>query len=274
MNVKGNKIISEMPEIKDMFIFPSAGDESTCVGAAMSVYADYLRRHGINPKKGITPVDNFYLGPLTMSEQLDELAKEYDFKEKGIQVEKMPSHDSINKWVVDNLVNGEIVARCSGRCEFGARALGNRSIMAMATNPKITDSLNAVIKQRDFWMPFAPSILEEDQHLLLHNPKNLRARWMIQAFDTTLIGSGQLAAAMHRYDKSVRPQTVTVNNGEYYWILDKFKEETGLSGFLNTSFNLHGYPIVKDARIAIETMLNSGLKYLAIDNYALTKNID
>ena len=270
MNVKGNKVISELEEVEDMFIYPSAGDETMCIGAAMDLYADYCVEHGMNPVEEIESVGSLYLGPQSEGWRVEELAKEYRLKEKGIHIEKMDARTTTN-WIVENLARGEIVARCSGRCEFGARALGNRTIMAMATDPRITDPLNAIIKQRDFWMPFAPSILEEDQHELLANPKNLRARWMIQAFDTTPIGTEQLAAAMHRYDKTVRPQTVTKENGQYHDILVGFKEQTGCSGFLNTSFNLHGFPIVKDARIAIETLLNSGLKNLVIENYALTK---
>lgn len=266
MNVKGNKIISELEEIQDMFIFPSAGDETTCIGAAMDLYSSYCLEHGMEPRKEIHPVEDMCLGPRA-GLQYD---LEHSLRQKRIRVEETDPK-TVTNWIVENLAKGEIVARCSGKCEFGARALGNRSIMAMATDPRITDPLNAVIKQRDFWMPFAPSLLEEDQHELIVNPKNLKAKWMIQAFDTTSIGEDQLAAAMHRYDKTVRPQTVTKENGQYYDILSAFKEQIGLSGFLNTSFNLHGFPIVRDAGLAIETMLNSGLKKMVIENWILEK---
>jgi len=265
MNVKGNQVISQLEEIQDMFIFPSAGDESTSIGAAMQVYAQDLFEHGENPKKLIKPIGNLYLGPI------DKSATLMDYKPpEGIEIQEYSSRDIV-EWIAESLAAGDIVARCSGRCEFGARALGNRTIMAKASELEITDPLNASIKHRDFWMPFAPSILEEDQDKLIKNPKRLRAKWMIQAFDTTEEGFKQLKAATHPYDKTARPQTVDESNGGYYRILEMFREKTGFSGFLNTSFNLHGYPIVRDAEVAMDTFINSGLRKMVIGNYAVTK---
>jgi len=265
MNVKGNQVISEREEVRDMFIFPSAGDESTSVGAAMHVYAKDCLEHGENPKEKIEPISNLYLGPM------DQSSFFLDYKPpEGIEIQEHSSRD-VTEIVAESLARGEIVARCSGRCEFGARALGNRSIMAKASDHDITDLLNASIKHRDFWMPFAPSILEEDQGKLIENPKCLKAKWMIQAFNTTEEGYRQLKAATHPYDKTARPQTVDKSNGDYYKILEMFKEKSGFSGLLNTSFNLHGFPIVKDAEIAMDTFLGSGLKKMVVGNYVITK---
>lgn len=269
MNVKGNQVISQLDEVKDMFIFPSSGDESTSIGAAMQVYASYCISHNLNPKEEIEPISNLDLGPMDRSWEILDLVNN---KENiHINVIELSSRDII-EWAAEKLALGEIVARCTGRCEFGARALGNRTIMARAQQLEITDELNSSIKHRDFWMPFAPSILKEDQHKVIKNPKNLPGRWMIQAFDTTEEGYDQLKAATHPYDKTARPQLVDESNGEYYKILEMFREKSRFSGFLNTSFNLHGFPIVKDAKIALDTFLNSGLKNMIIGNYAIYKN--
>lgn len=266
MNVKGNQVISQMDEVEDMFIFPSSGDESTSIGAAMQVYASYCIWHDLNPIEEIQPIDNMYLGPEDQSWDLETICRDIG----EVEIHELSKRE-ITDWIAEEVANGRVVARCTGRCEFGARALGNRTIMARAENLEITEELNASIKHRDFWMPFAPSILEEDQDKLLKNPKRLHARWMIQAFDTTEEGYRQLKAATHPYDKTARPQMVNPGTEEYYNILAVFKEKTNLSGLLNTSFNLHGYPIVKDARVAIDTFLNSGLKRMAIGNYAVYK---
>jgi len=268
MNVKGNQVISELDEVEDMFIFPSSGDESTSIGAAMQLYAQDCLAHGENPIEKIEPIGNLYLGPL--DDEVNLWRHERTLEDAGVNFYKTSPRD-ITNWAAESLAAGNVVARCSGRCEFGARALGNRTIMAPAHTLEITDVLNSSIKHRDFWMPFAPSIIEEDQGKLVNNPKRLRAKWMIQAFNTTEEGYKQLKAATHPYDKTARPQTVDPSNGGYYEILEAFREKTGASGFLNTSFNLHGFPIVKDASIAIDTFLNSGLNKMIIGNWVLEK---
>ena len=602
MNVKGNQVISKLEEVEDMWIFPSSGDESTSIGAAMELFARECRSHGVDPKREIQPIDNLYLGPVEESWQIHER----NLNDQGIEIQELSSRDSI-RWIVESLSKGDIVARCSGNGEFGARALGNRTIMAPAHNLEIINPLNASIKHRcyddetelltlggwrffkdltgeetaatrnpetdeleyqkitdyiveeyegdlcvfetkrislhvtpahgawvrkrggkhfefeyaenltqrhshlkggakwrgreqeyftlpstliynkpvppvkipmdlwleffgywvtdghthndeeghyitaisqkkgtkkyeviesclekmsfhitpshnhatnvtairicnkqlydymsqfgkagdkyiprdlltlstrqlkilfsamivgdgdprgkgyrfrsksrqlsddmqeislklgyspntsreggqgfseekihhvrittspiayvrdknisrrpycgkvycvtvpkhhllyirrrgkvaisgnSFWMPFAPSILEEYAGLLIENPKRLKAKWMIQAFDTTEMGYKQLKAATHPYDKTARPQTVDSSNGDYYDILKGYHEATGNMGFLNTSFNLHGYPIVSNAEIGIDTFLKSGLKKMVIGNCALWK---
>jgi carbamoyltransferase len=129
--------------------------------------------------------------------------------------------------------------------------------------------INSAIKQRDFWMPFAPTILEEriDDYLV-----NARAApYMILAFDTTE-KRDEIIAAIHPYDYTCRPQTLNDSwNLGYRKVLETFEECAGVGGLLNTSFNLHGYPIVCTPEQALWTFERSELDALAIGNYLIKR---
>jgi carbamoyltransferase len=188
-------------------------------------------------------------------------------KKEGLE-NKAEKYDGIEEVVGELLAKGEIVARFNGRVEWGPRALGNRSILADPRDFRVVRKLNSAIKQRDFWMPFAPTILEERMHEYLVNARP--ARYMILAFDTTE-KRDEIIAAIHPQDFTARPQTLNEWNPSYRKILKTFEKITGVGAILNTSFNLHGYPIVGTPELAIWTFKNSGLKYLAIGNYLIKK---
>ena len=169
------------------------------------------------------------------------------------------------------VAEGEIVAICRGRTEFGARALGNRSIVADPSNPENVRTINDMIKKRDFWMPFAPSILDQNESDYIVNPKRITAPYMIITFDTT-DRRNELVAALHPYDMTTRPQVVYEDwNPHYYSIIREFKNKTNIGGVLNTSFNLHGYPIVNSPEDAMFVLEESGLKHLLLDGYIVSK---
>ena len=267
MNVKANMLIAAMDEIEDLFITPSAGDESTSIGAAMKIYADYCFEHGMNPMKEIKPFGPLYLGPDADPSLIDDALKNQETENWQVWEER-----NVEKFVAELLAENKIVARCSGRCEFGARALGNRTIMANAQDPDNITELNARIKHRDFWMPFTPSVMYEERKRLVNNPKDIRAPYMILAFNSLPDGQRELKAAMHPYDLTIRPQQVEKEWNPGYWeTLRQWHRASGCGGFLNTSFNLHGYPIVKDSEFAVHTMKYSGLEYLVVDNYVVQK---
>ena len=170
----------------------------------------------------------------------------------------------------DLILKGEIVARARGPMEFGARALGNRSILCDATDLRNVGTINRVIKSRDFWMPFAPVVMESRADELLKRPTY--APYMTMAFDTTFAGRECLRAAMHQADFTVRPQILRWDwNRDYNSILSAFEAETGHGGMLNTSFNLHGFPIVRGAKDALHVFLDSGLKHMVLGDYLVSK---
>lgn len=258
MNVKLNKIIGELPEVKDMFVFPSCGDESNVYGAA---YRHYYETTGKLPK----PLGHFYGGADVSGD--DEVVRAIEALEAEVSYERF---DDINTEVAKLIGAGNVVARCSGRMEFGARALGNRSILADPAHPELVREINQAIKNRDFWMPFSASMTNSDKYL--QNPKGFAAPYMILLFDTKDEEHQNIIAGTHQYDETCRPQVVyKEHNAEYFDLIEKVGKETGTTAVLNTSFNLHGYPIVYTAEDALFVLQNSGLKYLVLGNYLVTK---
>ena len=164
------------------------------------------------------------------------------------------------------------MAHFDGREEFGARALGNRSILADPSRPGIVKPLNQAIKCRDFWMPFAASVISESEETYINNPKRFAAPYMILTFDSR--HTEEIRAACHPEDRTVRPQVVYRQwNPRYYRILELFQQKTGRGALLNTSFNIHGEPIVSSPVDAVDVFKRSGLSYLAIGPYLISKAI-
>ena len=129
-----------------------------------------------------------------------------------------------------------------------------------------------VFSGNSFWMPFTPSMLYEDANKYIVNPHSIYAPYMITCFDSTDEGKRKIPAAMHRFDYTVRPHMVKKDwNPEYHRLISHFRDLTGVSAVLNTSFNLHGYPIVLDAERALWVMRNSNLKYLIIGDNMVVK---
>ncbi|MBE9595136.1 MAG: hypothetical protein IMF19_16850, partial [Proteobacteria bacterium] len=267
MNVKANKHIVEMKGVDDIFVFPSCGDESNSIGAAYWVHAEKCRELGEDVD--IPPLCEIYFGPSFTDEDIEETLSKSKM-DTNFSYEHV---DDIEKRIAELIAQGGIVARCKGRMEFGARALGNRSILADASNYGCVRTINMMVKKRDFWMPFAPVIMKERENDYIINPKKVCAPYMMLSFDTTE-KRDELIAAAHQADLTARPQIIEEYwNPEYYKILKEFERETGSGVLLNTSFNLHGYPVVYGPEEALWVLENSGLEYLALGNYLVTKKI-
>lgn len=264
MNVKMNMALADLPEIEKVSILPSCGDESNPIGAAYYVYLKLCKEQGYKPT--IQPIKDLYLGP-----DYDEEVEEYIRKEKLNAKYNIQTADA--RLIAEMLSKGEIIARCAGRMEWGARSLGNRAILANPSDLKYVWQINEQIKMRDFWMPFAPTILKEREHDYIENSKNIEAPYMIMAFRSTPLSRKELRAAMHQADFTLRPQMLQEDwNPEYYSIIKEFENLTGIGGVLNTSFNLHGKPIVASPQDAVkETFENSGLKHLLLGKYLISK---
>ena len=128
-----------------------------------------------------------------------------------------------------------------------------------------------MIKSRDFWMPFASSMLEEGAERYLINPKKISSPYMIITFETTELAH-EIEAGRHPYDHSCRPQVVNkVWNVKFQTMLEEFKKKSGRYGILNTSFNLHGLPIASSPQDAFLVLEESGLHYLAIGDWLIEK---
>mgnify|MGYP001589357385 CR=1 FL=1 len=266
MNVKANQKIAEMPEVKKIFVMPSCGDEANAIGCAIFGYKQLYKNK--NRDYNLKSIYDLYLGPEYSDKDIRKFIEDNKVKQK-YYVKKI---SNINKKIAQLLASGEIVARCSGRSEWGARALGNRSILANPSHPDTIKILNETIKDRDFWMHFTPSILDKFEKKYVVNPKKIFAPYMAITFNSTSLAKEHLPAAMHPYDTTLRPQVVTRDyNSDYYEIIEEFSKLTGIGGILNTSFNLHGEPNVLSPEDALHTVENSSLKYLAMGSYLLEK---
>ena len=262
LNVKANRKILSLDDVDDVFFCPAASDEGLAVGAALKGYFEIALRDGIKPVK--EPLKSNYFGSSFTNDQIKDALKNHDMLDKAQYV------DDIDDEVGELLATSDmVVARFSGRLEWGPRALGNRSILANPSDPRIVRKINNAIKMRDFWMPFGPSILSTRIDDYLVDPIN--SPYMMLAFDTTE-KRDDISAALHPYDFTSRPQTVTPEyNSGYEKVLKSFESKTGIGGVLNTSFNIHGYPIVWDPERALDTLNNSSLDALAIGNYLVRK---
>ena len=264
MNVKANMLIGELDEVESLYVMPSGGDESLALGACLR------RQHQLYPETrvGVGVFDNLYLGG------------EWGVDDETRAMDEMLTDDSIlvsrpadmDAEVARLLARGDVVARSRGRMEWGARSLGNRSILASADDYRVVEKINNMIKQRDFWMPFAPSIREESAPRYYDDPKGIRPEYMTFAFRTKTETYRDLTAGSHPRDRTIRPQLVTSRaNPRYHALISAFEQQTGRGVVLNTSFNLHGFPVVYTPAQAIDVFLRSGLDHLALEGHLLSK---
>lgn len=260
LNVKANKVLREKEEVDDIFFYPAAGDEGIAVGAALEGYYRFCEREGIEVRR--EKLKDIYYGMVFNNDYIKEVLKRTGWIEKAEYV------DNIGEEVGESVARGEVAAVFNGRAEWGPRALGNRSIVADPRDLRVISKLNFAIKQRDFWMPFTPSILEERAEDYLQDYRF--APYMIEAFDTK-DKADEIIAALHPRDKTARPQIVNSWNPNYERILKTFEGITGVGGILNTSFNLHGYPIVGTPETALWTLEASDLDLLTIGNWVIRK---
>lgn len=260
MNIKINKALVDLDEVKDLFVGPSGGDESLSLGAAYALF------HQLCPETRIQPLEDTYLGP---SYDKNEVKQAIDSDlPSGFDVKVDPGDDL----VASLLAEGNVIARSLGRMEYGARALGNRSILANASDYRMIRKINDKIKRRDFWMPFAPIILKERMNDYVVNPKGIRAPYMTIGFDSTELAQEHLRAGLHPADDTMRPQLLDEkDNPRLYSLIKRYEEKTGMGGLLNTSFNLHGEPICTTPRDSIKTFLDSELDGLLMEGYLILR---
>ena len=266
MNVKANMLIAEESWLGDLFVFPSCGDESNAVGAAYLGYLELCAATGVKPAP--RPFGAAYLGPDVRDAEIEAVIKARNLASRY----KVSEHAAIEEKIAELLVSDGVVARCAGRMEFGARALGNRSILANPSDHRVVDVINRMIKSRDFWMPFAPTVLRERESDYLLNPKSLASPYMMLAFPTNAKRRDEIVAAIHPQDGTARAHILDEAwNPGYYSVIREFERRTGIGAVLNTSFNLHGEPLVCSAEDAVDTFERSGLPHLALGHWLISK---
>ena len=245
-NVKLNQRLAAMPGVRGLWVFPHMGDGGLAVGGVLA----YLRS---DP----TPLDHVYLGPSFQDTQAESV-----LRNAGLAFERP---ESIEMEVARLLAQGLVVARVTGRMEYGPRALGHRSLLVQATDPKTIDWLNAALRRSPF-MPFAPAVLDEEYERSFRSAQNVRdaARFMTVSLDATPEFRRACPAAVH-VDGTARPQRVTERTSPgFARILREYRKITGLPCVINTSFNLHEEPIVCTPADAVSAFLRSRADALAL----------
>jgi carbamoyltransferase len=255
MNIKLNKVIASLEEVKEFYVAPSGGDESLPIGA-------FYKTYGNNQTKSL---QNIYLGTC-FSEQ--EILNEVNKYNNQFQVKMNPSPKEVAKLLADS----NIVARFDDQMEFGARALGNRSILGNPSKIETMKKINSQVKSRDFWMPFTTTILDYREKDYIINEKNILCPFMSIAFESTDLARDHLKSAIHPYDYTVRPQILSKDqNLKYFELIQEFENITGIGAILNTSFNLHGEPVVNNPADALKTFSNSKIDVLLIGNVLIKR---
>lgn len=256
LNVLANMEVANLPEVRRMYVFPASSDRGLCIGNA---YACAAARYG---DCDLQPLKTMSLGL-----EYDAEAVRRSLANSGLIWRES---GSIYRETVDLLVDGKVLGWFQGRSEFGPRALGNRSIIALPTLSGIKDKVNAKIKFREQYRPFAPAILLEDFREIL-NDADAESPFMTRAFDVSRYAD-VFGETIH-VDGTARVQTVDTESNPYFEkLLRELKARTGNSCVLNTSFNLAGEPIVESPIDAIRTFVSSGLDILIMGNFIVMKN--
>lgn len=267
MNVKASMEIAKIPELNDIFVLPTPSDESLAIGAAYVQIHEWCHKNSLDPSLYIKPMKSAYLGPEATADEIEDVISKA--KAAGHDVIYCPDYRS----VAQMLSEGKIIGRCVGRSEFGARALGNRSILADPRRIDVIKVINEKIKSRDFWMPFAPAVLEEYESEYFINPKGIRAPYMTLGFETTERAQSDIIAGLHQADFTARPQIVSKSlNKDYHSLIEAFATITGVGSLLNTSFNIHGKPIVQTPFDAYEVYEQTVLDALLLDGVLIKRN--
>jgi carbamoyltransferase len=254
-SVANGKLFDHTP-FRRTYIQPAAGDEGLAIGAALHTYHSVLkqsRRHELK---------NSYLGP-----EFSEFRIQSALHAAGLDVRKMERAEFLDT-VSDQIADGNVVGWFQGRMEWGPRALGNRSIVAHPGLPDMKDVLNARIKHREWFRPFAPSIMAEYQHEYFEHDHP--SPFMLHVYKIRSEKRKALCAVNH-IDDTGRLQTVTrEENPLYYDLISAFHRKTGTPVLLNTSFN-ENEPIVCTPEEAIDCFQRTRMDVLAIGPFILVK---
>ena len=254
-SVANGKLFSTTP-FRRTWIQPAAGDEGLAVGAALHTYHSVLKQ----PRR--CELKHSYLGP-----EFSESRIEGDLKKAGLRYTSLEREPLLEK-VADQIAQGNVVGWFQGRMEWGPRALGNRSIVAHPGLPNMKDVLNARIKHREWFRPFAPSILAESQHDYFEHDHP--SPFMLHVYKIRPEKRKELSAVNH-VDDTGRLQTVAHDeNPLYYDLIKMFQKKTGIPVVLNTSFN-ENEPIVCTPSEAIDCFQRTKMDVLAIGPFLALK---
>src|SRR5215831_1881329 len=256
LNSVANGKLFERTPFRQTYIQPAAGDEGLAIGAALHTYHSVLKQ----PRR--VELKNAYLGPEFSDSRIQSA-----LRAGGLESHKVDRARLLDS-VAEQIAAGKVVGWFQGRMEWGPRALGNRSIVAHPGLPNMKDVLNARIKHREWFRPFAPSILAEFQHDYFEHDHP--SPFMLHVYKIRPEKRKELCAVNH-IDDTGRLQTVARDeNPLYYDLIKAFQEKTGIPVVLNTSFN-ENEPIVCAPEEAIDCFQRTKMDVLAIGPFLVLK---
>ncbi|MCL5679950.1 MAG: hypothetical protein M1465_01230 [Candidatus Marsarchaeota archaeon] len=255
-NIKANMKIRKLENVKRWYVFPHMGDGGIALGSAL--YTDHML-------SGKTQYDfDAYLGNEYDTESTVQIIK----KDKSFEFAKESAAGQA-RHAAELISNGNYVFWFQGRMEYGPRALGDRSILAPSDSDTVKEKLNMYVKRREWFQPFAPSVLEEDISRVVDYDNKGYDKYMTMAYSVKE-SARDVTKSVVNVDNSARPQAVGQENQKYRELLNSVRKLTGYGLVLNTSFNLHGMPIVMTPEDALATMKATKTKYMFINGIAVT----
>ena len=253
-SVMNGRIVRETP-FKDVFVMPAAGDNGTAIGSAFYVYNKILN----HPRTYVH--DNPFIGTEYNDDEIESLLKKYKLK--------YTRSDDICGETARLLADGNIIGWFQGKMEIGPRALGARSILANPVYEDMKAKINAEVKYREPYRPFAPSVISEKKGDFFD--LTVDAPFMLKVCNV-LEDKKQVIPAVTHVDGTARVQTVhKETNPRYYSLIEKLGDITGVPIVLNTSFNVMGEPVVESPNDAIKCFFTTGLDILVIGSFIVNK---
>jgi carbamoyltransferase len=261
LNCTANGKLMRSGLFEDVYVQPVAGDDGTALGAAL--YRTSLTEEIPNCR---FPAPLF--GPRYATPCIEAALRRFNGR---VEWQQFPSLQAACASAARLIADGRVVAWHRGRMEYGPRALGNRSILADPGHPEMRDRINAMVKKREAFRPFAPACAVEEAHRWFDVAPGTELPYMISVVEVRPELRSALPAITH-VNGSARLQTVSVNdNPDFHSLLRAVGETTGRQMVLNTSFNVKGQPIVNTPEQAVETFLGTGIEFLFLENFLVSR---
>jgi carbamoyltransferase len=259
LNCVANWRMLEETDFEEIFIQPAAGDDGGALGTAFYIYNCVLG----HPRQ--FQMDHALWGPSFSDEEIESA-----LRAAGARFDRADSEQDLVETTAGLIAAGKVVGWYQGRLEFGPRALGSRSLLADPRTAEMKNVINAKVKFREAFRPFAPAILKEHAHEYFEMPAGMDAPYMLLVPRVRPDKHDVIPAVTHQ-DGTGRVQTVTrETNPRYYGVIEAFYRRTGVPVVINTSFNVRGEPIVCTPADAYDTYMRTGIDALVIGNFVVT----
>ena len=259
-NVALNNFISNKSGYQKTFFSMSPGDSGLSLGMALYLkkIKGKIKTNLSNSEHGINP----FLGPSFNENEIKEILENSKIKYK-----KISSYKKLNSVIVNKIIKGKIVGLFRDKAEFGPRSLGARSILADPRNIKSKQRVNQLIKRRDWFMPYAPSVINERFNDYFGHQGKSQYMQLTQKVTKKFL---KIAPAACHVDGTSRSQIVIKNNNhKYYDLIKKFGDKTGCYSLLNTSFNRHGIATISSPKQAVEHLLDGTVEILVLNDFLI-----